>query len=129
MTARYQERDPFASEAFKSLKEFVGSAAAIGGETSFEEFERELHHRMMALEAEVAARQLQRYDVEAEEIQVFGKTFRRKDSYEKTYYGLSGDLVVSRAIYVPRSGDGKSIVPLDLRSGMVEGRWTPLAAR
>lgn len=129
MTGRYQERDPFASEAFKSLKEFVGSAAAIAGERSFEEFERELHHRMMALEAEVAARQLQRYDVEAEEIQVFGKTFRRKDSYEKTYYGLSGDLVVSRAIYVPRSGDGKSIVPLDLRTGMVEGRWTPLAAR
>ena len=129
MTAKYQERDPFASEAFKSLRQFVDSVAPGEGEASFEEFERELHHRMMAFEAVVAARQLERYDVEAEEIRVFGETFRRKDSYEKTYYGLSGDLTVNRAIYVPRNGVGKSIVPLELRTGMVEGTWTPLAAR
>ena len=98
MTAKYQERDPFASEAFKSLKQFVESAGAVDGEASFEEFERELHHR-------------------------------RKDSYEKKYYGLSGELVVNRAIYVPRGDVGRSIVPLDLRAGMVEGTWTPLAAR
>ena len=41
MTAKYQERDPFASEAFKSLKQFVESAGAVDGEASFEEFERE----------------------------------------------------------------------------------------
>ena len=129
LTAKYQERDPFASEAFKSLKQFVESAGAVDGEASFEEFERELHHRMMAFEADIAARQLEQYDVEAEEIEVFGGDLRRKDSYEKKYYGLSGELVVNRAIYVPRGDVGRSIVPLDLRAGMVEGTWTPLAAR
>jgi hypothetical protein len=72
MTAKYQERDPFASEAFKSLKQFVESAGAVDGEASFEEFERELHHRMLAFEADIAARQLEQYDVEVEEIEVFG---------------------------------------------------------
>lgn len=36
---------------------------------------------------------------------------------------------MNRAIYVPRGDVGRSIVPLDLRAGMVEGTWTPLAAR
>ena len=128
MTGRYQERDPFASDAFKSIQEFVESAA-VDGKMGFEGYERELHRRMMAFESELTARHLEQYDVEAEEIEVFGEKFRRKGSYEKTYYGLSGELIVDRAIYVPRSGVGRSIVPLELRVGMVEGTWTPLAAR
>lgn len=131
MTARYQDPDPFASDAFKSLKEFIEAKASTPGDAaeSFENFERELHERMVKFEAAVAAKELERYDVDAPEIEVFGEIFRLKDRNEKTYAGLSGDLVVKRSIYVPRRGPGKSIVPLDLRAGIVEGTWTPVAAR
>jgi hypothetical protein len=133
MPASYQTRDWLSSSsALKFLDEFLQEQsdmpADAGGE-SFEQFEQELHKRMMALEALIAAKHLERYDVDAAEIDVFGETFRRKDSYEKTYAGLAGEFVVKRNIYVPLRGKGKSIVPLDLRAGIVEGTWTPVAAR
>ena len=131
MSAKYQTADPFASDAFKSLEEFIKerSEAPVNGDENFEQFERDLHQRVMAFEAEVTARQLRRYDLEVEEVEVFGEIFRRKESFEKQYCGLSGTMTVDRTLYVPRRGIGKSIVPLDLRAGIVEGTWTPLAAR
>jgi hypothetical protein len=130
MSADYQGQDPFSSPAFKSLREFVlESGERQKGEADMEEFERELHRLMSALEAELVGRHLAGYDLNADEVRFQGQLFRRKDKYKKEYCGLAGTFEIERTLYVPRSSGGKAICPLELRAGIVEGTWTPVAAR
>lgn len=128
MPARYQSRDPLATPAFTALREFLASSTKGSGEDDFEDFERELHGHMMAFETEAVGARLESYDVHDDEIEVEGQLFRRKMKSKQQYSGLAGTFEIERNLYVPRGG-GKAIVPLDLRAGMIEGAWTPLAAR
>jgi hypothetical protein len=92
MSAEYQAQDPFSSPAFKALHEFV-IESAVGfrsGQGELEEFERELHRRVSAFEADIVGRHLVRYDIDVPEVQVEGQLFRRKDKYKKPYCGLAG---------------------------------------
>lgn len=131
MPADYPSADPFASPAFNELRKFVFDVAGTprDGGASFEDFERELHRRVMALEADLVGQQLARYDVNAEEIEVDGQLFHRKMQSEQEYCGLSGTFVLKRNLFVPRERGGRAICPLNLEAGIVEGVWTPLAAR
>lgn len=131
MPAEYPATDLFASPAFELLRELILEArkGPCDASENFEDFERELHHRMMACEAEVVGEQLTRYEVDADEIEVAGQIFRRKMSSEQEYCGLAGTFVLKRNLFVPGARGGKAICPLDLRAGIVEGVWTPLAAR
>jgi hypothetical protein len=130
MNAGYQGSDPFSSPAFHSLREFVLESGRVEkGTGDLEEFERELHSRVMAVEADLVGRHLTLYDLDVPEVQVEGQLFRRKDKYKKPYCGLAGTFEIERTLYVPRSKGGKAICPLEMRAGIVEGTWTPLAAR
>jgi hypothetical protein len=128
----YPGRDPFSSESFRALQDFVlerlrGTAGEL---EDFEVFERGLHARMQAFEAEVVGARLALYDETAPEVEVDGTRYRRKAAFTKEYSGLAGAFKLERALYVPRDGGGgKAICPLELRAGLVEGYWTPLAAR
>jgi hypothetical protein len=128
--AEYSSDDPFSSPAFRALRDFVLAAdrrALSAGR--LEEIERELHERVMALEADLLRRQVAQYDLDVDEVRFDGQAFRRKMKIPKEYCGLSGTFTVERTLYVPRSRTGKAICPLELRAGIVEGTWTPLAAR
>ncbi len=131
MPAEYRNVDPFARPSFEALREFVLQAQEAGArsDAGFERFERELHERMMALEADLVAQQLARYDVDADEVEFQGETFRFKTKWSEEYTGVAGCFSVERSIYVPRSRAGKAICPMEIRAGIVEGSWTPLAAR
>jgi hypothetical protein len=131
MPAEYPNSDPFASQTFNLLRDFVLEAQRVGVDAcgGFEHFERELHQRMMAIEADLVAQQLAHYDVEAEEVEVHGEPFRFKMKWKEQYCGLAGTFSVERSLYVPRRRAGKAICPLEIRAGIVEGCWTPLAAR
>jgi hypothetical protein len=48
---------------------------------------------------------------------------------EETYLSAAGPVRVQRSLYSTRQEGERTVCPLELRSGMVEGRWTPLAAR
>lgn len=125
----YQEFDFGASEAFQALSTYVFRGDQDCLEASLERFERGLHEHLMALESEIMACKVAQLDVQASEIDIEGRQYRFKMTSTQTYTGLSGSFTVERNLYVPRSGEGKAVAPLDLRAGMVEGRWTPLAAR
>ena len=70
------ENDDMTSPAFERLGQFVhqqrqqGTTQATG--PNFEVFERELPGHMMALERELIAEELARYDVEGEAVEVEG---------------------------------------------------------
>ena len=74
MSAEYQSNPVIASESIGELRRFVTRELESPVEKSgdFESFERELRHRMQALEAEIVRERLARYDMTADEIEIAG---------------------------------------------------------
>jgi hypothetical protein len=102
---------------------------AGGGTPSFEQFEQALHEQVVALERELLAAELARYDVEAEQIEVAGVRYHPVWDDTETYLTAAGEVQVHRHLYRPAGRNTKSICPLELRVGIVDGYWTPRAAR
>ena len=94
----------------------------------FEGFERELHELVMALECELVAEELSRYDVSAPEIEVGGKVYEIGIHSAETYQAAAGLVTIERHLYHNQAETGKSICPLEMRVGII-GYFTPQAAR
>jgi hypothetical protein len=96
----------------------------------FGELERGLHARVMAFERELLAEEIQAADVDVEAVAVEGAVYRRVLRAEQEYLTAAGTVTVMRSLYKDHSDEGsRAIVPLELRVGIVEGYWTPLAAQ
>lgn len=96
---------------------------------SFEQFECDLHQQMVELEQELLAAELARYDVDAEQIEIEGVCYHPVWVDTEMYLTAVGEVSVKRHLYRPAGHNAKSICPLELRVGMVDGYWTPRAAR
>lgn len=127
------KNDVLASLAVEGLRQFVRQRRQQWEteETApdFESFEHELHEHIMALEQELLAEELSRYDVDVEEVEVEGTTYRQALTSTETYLTAAGPVTVERHLYRPKGRSTKSICPLELRVGMVRGLFTPRAAR
>lgn len=125
--AAYHESDLTQLGAFSALNEFVDASRKEPG--SFEELERDLAKQMRALENEIKAEQLARYDVDAPVIMVGQQEMRLCLKKEpKSYLTASGPITVARNLFRP-SGGGKSVCALELRAGIVGTSCTPVLAR
>ena len=100
-----------------------------GRPLELETFERELHAHVMDLERELLAEELARYDVDVPEVEIEGVTYRRALESTETYLSAAGPVTVERHLYRPAGRSSKSICPLELRAGIVDGLCTPRAAR
>ena len=85
----------------------------------FERFERELHDHVMAVERDLLADELKRYDVTADEVTVEGVSYRPTVESTQTYMSTAGPITVWRHLYRPAGRGSKSICPLELQSGIV----------
>ena len=94
-----------------------------------ERFEQELHEHVMAIERDVLADELSRYDVTTDEVTVDGIAYRRCLESTQTYLSAAGPVPVTRHLYRPAGRGTKSICPFEWRAGIVGGLWTPRAAR
>lgn len=119
------------SPALQRLGQFVRERqqAWQSGTPNFEQFEQEVHAQVLALERELLARELARYDVAAEQIEVAGVTYHPVWEGTETYLTAVGEVPVRRHLYRPAGHNAKSLCPLELRVGVVDGYWTPRAAR
>lgn len=92
--------------------------------------ERELATRVSEMEASALGLMLAELDETADRIEVGGAIYRRLDpSYAETYAGLRAGIRVNRHLYrLAGQRNGPTIVPMELRAGVVEGRYTPAAA-
>jgi hypothetical protein len=116
--------------ALSALKEFVQDRRRMSRSgDDFEEFEKELHRRVMGVERELLADEMTAADVDAEAIVIEGTTFRRVLRAEQTYFSAAGEVRVMRTLYKDRTDTDRAISPMELRLGMVEGLWTPHAAK
>ena len=97
---------------------------------SFADFERDLHAKVMDFERELVAEEMACADIDAEAIVVDGVTYRRVLRCEETYFTAAGPVRVERTLYKDRTDETeRSVSPMEQRLGVVEGRWTPLAAQ
>lgn len=95
----------------------------------FERFEKEVHECMMAIEREIVAKELRKYDISTEEITFEGRVYKWAMTSPETYHCAAGEIQVERQLYRPKERDTKSICPLEMQSGIIMGLMTPSAAR
>ena len=118
--------------ALEELRKFLDTVAMKKrvGPKAFADFERELHERVMELERDIVAREMERLDIDAEAVVINGKSHRRVLRQSQTYMTSAGEVVVERTLYKDRTdGDGQCVSPMDLAVGIVGGFWTPRAAQ
>jgi hypothetical protein len=82
---------------------------------SFGILERELHEHIMALERDLLAAELSRYDVDEEEVEVEGTVYRQAQTSTETYSTTAGPATVERHLYRPKGKSTKRICPLEPR--------------
>jgi hypothetical protein len=91
-------------------------------------FEQELHRLFVAAEREALGRELSRFDLDVPTIEVAGERYHRVLRCATTYTSAAGPVRVARSLY-RRPQSGHALCPLELRAGLIEGSWTPLAAK
>ena len=117
-----------AEAALQRLAEHVDAlrTRALCGE-DFEGVEREVHKWFVAAEREVLGQLLERLDVDVAWVEIEGRRYPRVLHSTETYTTAVGAVSVRRTLY--RYARERAVVPMELRAGIVEGHWTPLAAR
>lgn len=94
----------------------------------FESFELEVRDMVMQVEAEIVAFALSTKDIDAPAVVIDGVVHRRAVRCSAPYQTSAGKVSIERTLYRPPDG-GPCVAPMDLRAGVVEGRWTPRAAK
>jgi len=92
----------------------------------------QLEHRIQqminAVGLELMTEVLKHADESAAEVLINGARWGNRRTMKGTYVSLFGEIEMARSVY-QQAGRGRVAVPLDLRLGIVEGRYTPVMAR
>ncbi len=119
------------ASALSDIEEFVLARRRKGGAvTDLLEFEKALHAKLMGLEREIVKKELEAADIDVPAIVIEGVVYRRVLRAEENYQTAAGEVRVMRTLYKDRKEEAaRAVVPMELRLGLIEGRWTPLAAQ
>lgn len=115
------------SPALANLHDFLAARERAPLNGNFADFEAELRTHIMAVEREATARELARYDLDIPDIIVDGVTYKRAYRGPASYQSASGTISVERSLF-RAAPDERCICPMELRAGLIEDRWTPMAA-
>ena len=118
-----------AQGAVTKLLEFIEARQDARPTGDIEQFEREVRALVMEVERELVQEELALYDIDTEVIEVDGIKHRRVQRCAETYFGAAGELRITRSLYSTREDGARCVCPMELRAGILEGRWTPLAAK
>ena len=66
-------------------------------------------------------------DVDVASVKIGERRYQRVLESTESYTTAVGTVKVRRTLY--RCGRERAVVPMELRAGIVQGHWTPLAAR
>ncbi len=116
-------------EALKRLNRYVEDLGQRKKPiVSVESFEREVRHLVAEVEREVVAEGVSQFDIDAPVVAVEGRVYTQVFRGPKRYLSAAGEVRVERSLYRAQPGE-KAICPLEMQAGIVDGYWTPLAAR
>jgi len=118
-----------ATTAWDQLESFLADRrSARRPVDNLEAFEAELRKMFAAAEAEALGEELTRFDIDTPVVTIEGVPHRRVLRCENEYLTSCGPVRVCRSLYSTRQGE-RAVCPMELRAGIVEGYWTPLAAK
>jgi len=125
--------DISSSFAFGQLSELLDKRSGLDPAAAAEQqsaFEVSLRGAMTALERDIHTADLTRLDVDDAGLIVDGKRYRRlREKTRGIVHTISGPVEIERSVYRARGGHGgPTLCPLEMRLGLVDGRWTPAAA-
>ena len=126
-----QSRDLLSSDthAMDQLQDFLRQRRdAHEPVEDLDAFEQELHRLFVAAEREALGQELSRFDLDVPTIEVAGERYHRVLRCATTYNSAVGPVRVERSLYRRPHGE-HALCPLELRAGLIEGYWTPLAAK
>lgn len=114
---------------FNSMTDFLKNINTVRQRhSSFEQAEKTIKVLVLELEKSLIQETLAQYDIDTSTIVMGGQTYYKALRKEKTYTCMSGLISVERSLYRKTSND-PCICPMELQAGIVEGFWTPSAAR
>ena len=115
----------------RALQRLVEQVSALGArpmaQEGFEGFEREAHELFAEAEREVLGEALERLDADLAHVEIEGQRHHRVLDSAHRYTTAVGGVQARRTLY--RCAGERAVSPMELRAGIVEGHWTPLAAR
>ena len=125
---------PTPRDAWSALKDLPQRVATLvkkyesSNAGGFEDFERELRTLFAHTECAVTEEALARHDVDLPLVFIDGQMHRRAWRCAQTYLTAAGAVSVTRTLYRARRGE-RAVAALERNVGIVQGYWTPLAAR
>ena len=115
--------------AERALRDYAKKIESMGSkDIDLLSIEQEVRVLAEARAMELVAAALKRADTEAPEVEIDGQRWGNRRVERGEYRSMFGVLPLERSTY-QRAGGGRIAVPLDLRLGIVEGRYTPKMAR
>lgn len=139
MTGVSQEIERFRKRVFEAAEAIadVGAEAIRSNrapeqeDSAFLQVQEELEEAVAQLEATAEADVLKSYDVEAPYVRHEGRLYRKvAEPSSDAYAMMRGKRSVERHLYREVGvHNGPTICPLELRAGIVEGTWSPKAAK
>lgn len=115
----------------EALKDYVAGITSGENPLDFRQAERRIRVLAAAIECAATASALEACKPAAEVVELDGRRYKRlAEVSEVTYFGMAGGLRVSRHLYREVGvRNGPTIVPMELKAGIVEGLMTPEAAQ
>lgn len=100
------------------------------GKTSPQQAERQWQQVVQAVERAGLGELIEASDPDCDTVFIDGDEYYRVDKNSKTYHSGCGKTEVRRSVYRKRGEhNGKLVCPVELKWGMINGRWTPCCAR
>ncbi len=126
--------DPCTIPEVVELLEYFRRRMALSAEEATKtqpEFEQGLREATLKVERAVHTLDFARLDVDVSGIVIGEDRYRRREAKTTGHYmTLAGPIEVERTTYRARGGHGgETVAALDLRLGLIDGHWTPVAAQ
>ncbi len=115
-------------EIFNQLSTSVSTLYKNNSKEEFAELEKQLHQKFADAERQCMAKLLEQYDWNYPAFMSGNTTYRRASRNKKTYMTLAGKVTLERTLY-RTTRNGLTYCPLELNTGLIEGFWTPQAAK
>lgn len=117
--------------AYVKLSEYLEQVKETKGRIGFEAHEAAVTRLVYKLGQAAMSDVLTHYDTKTDVISIGDQTYRCKHKAVKTYQTGLGAVEINRHVYANRKkgGDGRAVCPLELQAGIIEGYWTPMAAK
>ena len=125
----YQENSSSPNEIFSNLSNEFSLISHQIKLKDFSQLEKELHQKFAQAEREAMKQLLEKYDWCLSKFQSQdGQNYFHSSRNKKRYMTLAGEVVIERSLYRTER-NGPTFCPLELNTGLIEGFWSPQAAK